>query len=150
MARDWHREHLDHRTFGQRLADTVAKGVGSWGFIIAQSVLVVVWVSLNVFGWIHHWDPFPFILLNLLFSVQAAYTAPVIMMSQNRAADRDRLESQADYETNIQAEAEIEMIQIALARIEEEHLKRIIRLLENGATSDTCLRTPPPTGCWTS
>ena len=130
MARDWNQEHLVKRTFGQRLADVVARGVGSWGFIIAQSVLVVVWVSLNIFGWVHHWDPFPFILLNLLFSVQAAYTAPVIMMSQNRAAERDRAEAEADYETNTEAEAEIEMIQIVLARIEEEHLRRIIELLE--------------------
>lgn len=76
---------------GERAADVVAAAVGSWTFIIVQSVLVAVWVLVNIAGFIARWDPYPFILLNLLFSTQAAYTAPIIMMSQNRQATKDRL-----------------------------------------------------------
>ncbi len=86
-------EIIDEKlTFGQRLADTVAKVVGSWTFIVTQSVLLIFWVILNVVAWMRHWDPYPFILLNLFLSLQAAYTAPVIMMSQNRQTVRDRIE----------------------------------------------------------
>ena len=75
---------------GARLADAIAAGMGSWPFIIIQSLLVGGWIALNLVGWMAHWDVYPFILLNLLFSTQAAYAAPVIMMSQNRQAARDR------------------------------------------------------------
>jgi uncharacterized membrane protein len=75
---------------GARLADAIAAGMGSWPFIIGQSFLVGAWIVLNLIGMVNHWDPYPFILLNLLFSTQAAYAAPVIMMSQNRQAARDR------------------------------------------------------------
>ena len=72
-------------TFGQKIADSVATGMGSWRFIILQSILVALWVVLNFIAWFSHWDPYPFILLNLLFSTQAAYAAPVIMMAQTVA-----------------------------------------------------------------
>jgi uncharacterized membrane protein len=87
------RRHEIHRagTVGERAADSVAAAMGSWKFIIAQSVIVVVWMACNVVGFVRHWDIYPFILLNLLFSTQAAYAAPIIMMSQNRQAQRDRL-----------------------------------------------------------
>jgi uncharacterized membrane protein len=65
--------------------------MGSWRFIIAQSVIVGIWVLINLLAFLGHWDPYPFILLNLLFSTQAAYAAPIIMMSQNRQAQKDRL-----------------------------------------------------------
>ena len=94
-------------TFGQRAANAVARTVGSWRFIIIQSILLTIWVILNVTAWIKHWDPYPFILMNLVLSLQAAYTAPVIMMSQNRQTERDRLEAHNDYEINIKAEQEI-------------------------------------------
>lgn len=84
-------KHHEARTLGERIADDVATGMGSWKFIIIQSAVVAVWITLNLielFG--HRWDPYPFILLNLLFSLQAAYAAPVIMMSQNRASAKDR------------------------------------------------------------
>lgn len=126
----WHEKHTESRTFGQRLADSIASGMGSWSFIILQTIFVVVWMGLNVVGFIFHWDPFPFILLNLIFSTQAAYAAPIIMMSQNRAAERDRIQALEDYETNIQAKKEIEQLSIALARIENEKLERIIKILE--------------------
>lgn len=95
---------------GQRAADWVVAKVGSWGFIIGQSTLLGIWALLNVTAWINHWDPYPFILMNLVLSLQAAYTAPMIMMSQNRQAARDRIEAHNDYEINLKAELEIRTI----------------------------------------
>ena len=95
---------------GGRAADWVAKQVGSWRFIIGQSCLMVLWFLLNVTGWVLAWDPYPFILMNLVLSSQAAFTAPIIMMSQNRQAAKDRIESHNDYETNRRAAAEIDMV----------------------------------------
>lgn len=83
--------HHDEATFGERLADSIASGIGSWRFLIIQTVAVLCWVVFNVIGLINHWDPFPFILLNLLFSVQAAYTGPVLLLAGNRQAQKDRL-----------------------------------------------------------
>ncbi len=105
----------EHLTPGQRASDTIARVVGSWPFIITQSLLLVAWVLLNVVAWMEHWDPYPFILLNLFLSLQAAYTAPIIMMSQNRLAARDRLEAHEDYHTNLKAEEEIRVIMNHLA-----------------------------------
>ncbi len=100
----------DRMTTGQRAADLVAAVMGSWKFIILQSAILAGWVVLNVTAWMRHWDPYPFILLNLALSLQAAYAAPVIMMSQNRQADRDRLEAHNDYEVNKKAENEIRAV----------------------------------------
>lgn len=94
-------------SFGQQAADAIASAVGSWRFIITQSILLIVWVILNITAYIQHWDPYPFILMNLVLSTQAAYTAPMIMMSQNRQAIRDRLEAHNDYVINQKAEEEI-------------------------------------------
>lgn len=94
-------------TPGQRIADTVARVMGSWVFIITQTVILVSWITLNAIAWIHHWDPYPFILLNLALSFQAAYSAPIIMMSQNRQAAKDRLTAESDYHVNLHAEVEV-------------------------------------------
>jgi uncharacterized membrane protein len=102
-------------TLGQRTADYVARVVGSWIFIIAQSAVLVVWVILNAIAWTKHWDPYPFILMNLFLSLQAAYTAPVIMMSQNRSAARDRIEAHHDFLINQKAEEEVRAILTHLA-----------------------------------
>ena len=96
-----------HSSAGQRIADRVTRTVGSWRFIITQSCILVIWLILNVLSWIQHWDPYPFILLNLVLSFQAAYTAPIIMMSQNRQSLKDRLQADEDYRVNRQAEQEI-------------------------------------------
>jgi uncharacterized membrane protein len=77
-------------TFGQRIADRVAAVMGSWGFIIIQTTILAIWIALNMTAWVQKWDPYPFILLNLALSFQAAYAAPFIMMSQNRQQDIDR------------------------------------------------------------
>src|SRR5579859_1006477 len=100
----------DRLSTGQRIADKVASTVGGWPFIIIQSCLLVVWMSANVYL-VHHWkdkafDPYPFILLNLVLSFQAAYTGPIVMMSQNRQNEKDRLAAQSDFECNKKAEEE--------------------------------------------
>ncbi len=127
---NWHDEHQETFTFSQKLADAVANGMGSWTFIIFQSLIVLIWMSLNVVGFLHHWDPYPFILLNLLFSTQAAYAAPIIMMAQNRQNDRDRANAMADYQTNIEAKIEIEALQVKLNSIEVDKLDKIIKMLD--------------------
>lgn len=128
--KNWHEQESDTRTWGEKLADSVAEGMGSWRFIIIQTLIVLVWMTLNVIGIAFQWDPFPFILLNLLFSTQAAYAAPIIMMSQNRQSDRDRAQAKADYETNLRAKEEIEELQTRLARIEDDKLDQIFKILQ--------------------
>ncbi len=98
-------------TAGDRIADAVTRAMGSWRFIIIQSTILVIWLVLNVIGFINHWDPYPFILLNLALSFQAAYAAPVIMMSQNRQSAKDRLNAEHDYQIDIRAELEVAAIQ---------------------------------------
>ena len=132
MRKNWHEEHADGLTFGQRIADSVATGMGSWRFIIIQSIIVAFWIGLNLVAFFSHWDPYPFILLNLLFSTQAAYAAPIIMMAQNRAADRDRVQANADYETNVAAKVEIETLLARLDAIEVEKLDKILSILNQG------------------
>jgi uncharacterized membrane protein len=100
----------EESTFGQRAADWTTGIMGSWRFILIQSLVLIVWVILNVVAWSKHWDPYPFILMNLVMSLQAAYTAPIIMMSQNRQAMRDRLDAHNDYLINQKAEEEVRAI----------------------------------------
>ncbi len=107
VARNIEQEFTEQLTFGERLADRFAEIMGSWRFILIQSLLLAVWVILNITAFVNRWDPYPFILLNLALSFQAAYAAPIIMMSQNRQADKDRLQSKNDYEVNLKAEMEI-------------------------------------------
>jgi uncharacterized membrane protein len=129
-SKNWHEEHIEISTVGQRLADSVASGMGSWRFIIIQTIIVLIWMSLNIVGFVQHWDAYPFILLNLLFSTQAAYAAPIIMMAQNRQSDRDRAQAQADYQTNLDSKLEIEALQKQLNLIETEKLDKIIQQLQ--------------------
>ena len=126
----WHEKHTEAFSFGQRLADSVANGMGSWKFIIIQTILVVLWMILNFVAFVHHWDVYPFILLNLLFSTQAAYAAPIIMMAQNRQSERDRHQAEQDYQTNIEAKLEIEQLTVRLNTIEIEKLDKIIEMLK--------------------
>jgi uncharacterized membrane protein len=126
-------EVADERmTVGQRVADKVAATVGSWRFIIIMSILLLAWLILNSIAWINHWDPYPFILLNLTLSFQAAYAAPFVMMSQNRQSEKDRLTAQNDYLINCKGEEEVRFIMDHLdhqdtvllqlvKRIEEQH-----------------------------
>jgi uncharacterized membrane protein len=133
--KNWHASHASELTVGERIADGVAATMGSWTFIIVQSIILAVWIVLNLFAWMQHWDPYPFILLNLALSFQAAYAAPFIMISQNRQADRDRRQAEEDYRTNVEAERRIEELQKRLADIEVNKLDRILELLEGRAAA---------------
>ncbi|MFN4976635.1 MAG: DUF1003 domain-containing protein, partial [Bacteroidota bacterium] len=117
-------------SFGERLSDTITKVMGSWQFIIWQTLIVLIWMILNIIGFVHHWDVYPFVLLNLIFSTQAAYAAPIIMMSQNRQNQRDREQALHDYQVNIAAKKEIEDIQRQLSKIEVDKLDKILEILQ--------------------
>jgi uncharacterized membrane protein len=119
-----------HLTAGERIADAFAAIMGSWRFIIVQTAMLVVWVALNVIAWIHHWDPYPFILLNLALSFQAAYAAPIIMMSQNRQAAKDRLMAEQDYVINTKAEEEVKAIMHHLEQQDDVMIDILERLEE--------------------
>ena len=116
-------------TTGQRIADGLATVMGSWAFIIVQSILLAIWISLNIAAWFSHWDPYPFILLNLALSFQAAYAAPIIMMSQNRQAAKDRLMAEQDYEVNCKAEDELKSIMSHLEQ-QDEVMLDVLRRME--------------------
>jgi uncharacterized membrane protein len=95
-----------HRIFGERVADFVAAWVGSWTFLIVQSILLVLWMMVNVVGWWMRWDPYPFVLLNLVLSFQAAFASPIILMSQNRQGRLSERRNHLDLQINLLAEQE--------------------------------------------
>jgi uncharacterized membrane protein len=109
----------EQMTLSERVADRVADIIGSWRFIIFQSVLIVIWITLNVVAWIEHWDPYPFILMNVMLSFQAAYSGPVIMMSQNRQSAKDRLAAEVDHQVNMKAELEIGLLMRRMDELEK-------------------------------
>ncbi|HET8613666.1 MAG TPA: DUF1003 domain-containing protein [Sphingomonas sp.] len=122
-ARDPNEVFNEGMTFGERLADRVAAVGGSWSFIIAFSLFLLFWAGLNTVVLARHaFDPFPFIFLNLMLSMLAALQAPVIMMSQNRQAAKDRLEARLDYETNQRAEAQIGRLLDEVGELKEQLL----------------------------
>ncbi len=117
-------------TFGQRLADKVAKVGGSWGFIIAFGCVLFGWMIVNtaiLMG--HAFDPYPYILLNLVLSTLASVQAPIILMSQHRAATRDRLVANHDYEVNLKAEIEIAALHDKIDQIRSQELATLIQKL---------------------
>jgi len=116
----------DKLTFGQRLADKVAEFGGSWAFIIVFAALLAIWVSINLLAATHAIDPYPFIFLNLILSMIAAVQAPIIMMSQNRQASRDRLDAGHDYEVNLKAEIEIMALHDKLDQMRSVELRSLI------------------------
>ncbi len=135
--RDARRDQRDVRqlrrqslTAGQRFADAVTGLVGSWRFIIVQSTILVLWIAANVIGWIGHWDPYPFILLNLALSFQAAYTAPFILMSQNREQEIDRQAAQDDYRINVKAELEIELLHQKIDALREQEVLALTKAVQ--------------------
>ena len=118
------------RSTGQRIADRFTGAIGTWPFLAVQSVFIVIWIAVNAYAWVRRFDPYPYILLNLVFSVWSAYAAPIIMMSQNRQNERDRLQAQRDHRTNVESHTEIEQIQRLLERMDRDKLDRIVELLE--------------------
>ncbi len=107
-------------TFGQRAADKLTKWAGSWVFIIFFLIILVLWICANIYAWVNAWDPYPFILLNLVLSCIAAIQAPVILMSQNREAQKDRQRAEYDYAVNRKSEREIQDVKKQLNRIEKK------------------------------
>ena len=102
------RSRHDNLPLGARIADRVTAVFGSWNFILIQTGLIIIWLSYNGYAAVHYlhsneFDPYPFILLNLLFSTQAAYAAPLILLSQNRTAERDRIKAEHDFDVNVLA-----------------------------------------------
>lgn len=124
-----HRVTGEASTMGQHVSDAVTGLIGSWKFIIAQAVILIAWIIINVIGWIAEWDPYPFILLNLVLSFQAAFTAPIIMMSQNRQSSIDRERAEHDYDVNIKAELEIEQLHEKIDLLREMEMKRLIDVI---------------------
>jgi uncharacterized membrane protein len=122
------RLHAESSGAGARLADRLANIMGSWRFILIQSALLLVWLALNIVAYIQHWDPYPFILLNLALSFQAAYAAPIIMMSQNRQAEKDRMAAEHDYLINEKAEEEVKAIMHHLEQQDELMIDILNRL----------------------
>ncbi len=114
---------------GAKIADMVTATVGSWKFIIIQSSLLALWIALNVIGWIKHWDEYPFILLNLALSFQAAYATPFILMSQNRQSEIDRLNAQQDLDIDIKAEMEIESLHLKIDNLKDLELAELKQIL---------------------
>ena len=121
-SRDVNALHQERTTFGQHAADVLARKAGSWTFILSFIGVLGLWILVNVVVLVRHWDPYPFILLNLVLSCLAAIQAPVIMMSQQRQATRDRLQADSDFQVNVKAEIllehltkEVEEIKLLLA-----------------------------------
>jgi uncharacterized membrane protein len=119
--------HIDEATFGERLADQVATVIGSWPFLITQTVLILIWVILNVIGFINHWDPYPFILLNLCFSLQAAYTGPILLVAGNRQSQLDRLR----LEHTAEVEEASEKMTIEILKEIETNTEATVRILQH-------------------
>ncbi len=118
------------RTQGAVVADWFAKTVGSWRFIIIQSIVLAVWIVLNFIAYFSHWDPYPFILLNLVLSTLAAIQAPLIIMSQRRQEIRDRLRAENDYRVNLKAELEIRQLHEKVDHILLIQWKRMLEIQE--------------------
>lgn len=119
---NWHQKHRAELSFGDRFADNVSNFVGSWSFVLIHVLWFSLWILLDI-------ESFPFGLLTMTVSLEAIFLTTLVLMSQNRQAQRDRTQAEADYETNVKAEEEIEELQKRLARIEDEKIEKILTLL---------------------
>jgi uncharacterized membrane protein len=127
VARDTNAAFREQRTFGERLADQVASFGGSWTFILIFLSIMMVWIVWNAQAGLP-FDPFPFILLNLVLSCLAALQAPVIMMSQNRQAEKDRLDAHHDYEINLKAEMEVMSLHVKVDHLRDQQWAELVAL----------------------
>jgi uncharacterized membrane protein len=123
-TRTWRCLFPETLNFGQRVAGKIANGMDSWRLIICQAFIVILWVLLNYIAFINHWNLYLSVLLNLLFSTEAVYATPVIMIAQNRRNDRDRLQATAEYENNVEVKKEIEPLRLRLDSIEADKLRK--------------------------
>jgi uncharacterized membrane protein len=141
VSRDVSGDYETSRTFGEKLSDDIASFGGSWTFIMIFGGAVASWVIVNTLL-VSNWgkepfDPYPFILLNLFLSLVAAIQAPIIMMSQNRQAAKDRLQASHDYEVNLKAEIEIMALHEKMDELRNKDLKELIRSLEHARRNGT-------------
>jgi uncharacterized membrane protein len=128
VSRDVNHEFDAQLTVGQRVADSVAAFGGSWTFIIVFGAVLVAWVIANTALLLRPFDPYPYILLNLFLSMIAALQAPVIMMSQNRQAAKDRLDAALDYEVNLKAELEVAGLHVKLDELRDRQWRELVEL----------------------
>ncbi len=123
MTFNWHQKDRAERGVGDRIADAIADFVGSWPFVIIHIAWFSAWIGFKV-------ESFPYGFLTMTVSLEAIFLTTLVLMSQNRQEERDRTQAEADYETNVKAEEEIEELQVRLSRIENEKLDKILSLLE--------------------
>lgn len=117
-------------TRGQQLADKLANQVGSWKFLICQSTILAGWVGMNLAPGVPHWDESPFIMLNLVFSFASAYTAPIVLMSQNRQSDTDRKNAEIDHQVNLRASQNIELLHQKLDELHSQKLNELTQIIK--------------------
>lgn len=120
--KSWHATEVEGRSWGQIIADTIANIAGSWTFFFVHVVWFTYWIAWSV-------EPYPYGLLTMIVSLEAIFLSTFILISQNRQGERDRVQATADYETNVRAKEEIEELQTRLARIEDEKLDEILKIL---------------------
>jgi len=130
-VRDLNREFDRRLNFTDRVASDFARLIGSWIFVLAQLGLMLLWVLLNALSVLRHWDPYPFLFLNFIFSLEAAIWVSVVLMALNRQADRDRLRAQNEYELNVKAEEELKALMNHLMH-QDEILLQIVNRLDRG------------------
>ncbi|MCU0536630.1 MAG: DUF1003 domain-containing protein [Hydrococcus sp. Prado102] len=128
---------IQERTFGQKLADSMATKVGSWAFLIGQTTVLTAWVGTNLTPGLPHWDESPFILLNLVFSFASAYTAPIVLMSQNRQSDEDRKQSAHNHQVNLQTAHNIELLHQKIDELQSQNLSRLLELIKQQQVNQT-------------
>lgn len=116
-------------TRGQRLADLLAAKVGSWSFLTVQTTILAGWIGMNVMPGVPHWDQQPFILLNLVFSFASAYTAPIVLMSQNRQSDIEREKNEYDHAVNRQAAQNVELLHKKIDSLQAQQLKELTSIV---------------------
>jgi uncharacterized membrane protein len=123
-------QEVDRRTRRrERIADDLGHMIGSWTFVIFQAVLLVLWLVLNIVSFLRHWDGYPFLLLNLVLSFQAAFAVPILLMALNRAANRDRLAAQQAYQEGVKAEEELKSVMNHL-EVQDEVMLQVLHRLE--------------------
>jgi uncharacterized membrane protein len=128
---NWHKEHKKHLTLGQRAADRLRNGMGSWPFVFGFLGFMLVWAILNTIGGISHWDAYPFILLNLFLSMLAGLQGAILLIAAKRQDAISAVMAEHDYQTNVRAEKEVE----ELMKINQEQLeliKNLVKMIEDG------------------
>jgi uncharacterized membrane protein len=130
MPRNWHKAHKESRSMGDRAADTIRNTMGSWPFVFVFLSFLAVWATLNTVGAIHHWDKYPFILLNLFLSMLAALQGAILLIAAKRADAVSAAMAQNDYDTNLEAKKEVEEL-IALNRRQLKLIEELVAELKN-------------------